>query len=42
LFNYAGHGGLGTGHGVRLGTKVGRPDRPAVSIQADGGFLQAR
>jgi acetolactate synthase-1/2/3 large subunit/sulfoacetaldehyde acetyltransferase len=39
MFNYAGHGGLGMGYSVGLGTKVGRPDRPAVSLQGDGGFL---
>jgi acetolactate synthase-1/2/3 large subunit/sulfoacetaldehyde acetyltransferase len=39
FFNYAGHGGLGMGYSVGLGTKVGCPDRPAVSIQGDGGFL---
>ncbi len=39
LFNYAGHGGLGMGLCVGLGTKLGRPDRPAVSLQGDGGFL---
>lgn len=39
MFNYAGHGGLGMGMCVGLGTKLGRPDRPAVSIQGDGGFL---
>jgi len=39
FFNYAGHGGLGMGYSVGLGTKLGRPDRPAVSIQGDGGFL---
>jgi thiamine pyrophosphate-dependent acetolactate synthase large subunit-like protein len=39
MFNYAGHGGLGMGYCVGLGTKLGRPDRPAVSIQGDGGFL---
>ncbi len=39
FFNYSGHGGLGMGYCVGLGTKVGRPDRPAVSIQGDGGFL---
>ena len=39
FFNYSGHGGLGMGYGVGLGTKVGCPDRPAVSIQGDGGFL---
>jgi thiamine pyrophosphate-dependent acetolactate synthase large subunit-like protein len=41
LFNYAGHGGLGMGLCVGLGTKLGRPDRPAVSLQGDGGFLYA-
>jgi acetolactate synthase-1/2/3 large subunit/sulfoacetaldehyde acetyltransferase len=39
MFNYAGHGGLGMGYSVGLGTKLGRPDRPAISIQGDGGFL---
>jgi len=39
FFNYAGHGGLGMGYCVGLGTKVGRPDRPAISIQGDGGFM---
>ena len=39
MFNYAGHGGLGMGYSVGLGTKLGRPERPAVSIQGDGGFL---
>jgi thiamine pyrophosphate-dependent acetolactate synthase large subunit-like protein len=39
FFNYAGHGGLGMGYCVGLGTKLGRPDRPAVSLQGDGGFL---
>src|SRR5262245_11357186 len=39
FFNYAGHGGLGMGYATGLGTKLGRPDRPAVSIQGDGGFL---
>jgi acetolactate synthase-1/2/3 large subunit/sulfoacetaldehyde acetyltransferase len=39
MFNYAGHGGLGMGLCVGLGTKLGRPDRPAVSLQGDGGFL---
>jgi acetolactate synthase-1/2/3 large subunit/sulfoacetaldehyde acetyltransferase len=39
FFNYAGQGGLGMGYGVGLGTKLGRPDRPAVSLQGDGGFL---
>jgi acetolactate synthase-1/2/3 large subunit/sulfoacetaldehyde acetyltransferase len=41
LFNYAGHGGLGMGLCVGLGTKLGRPDRPALSLQGDGGFLYA-
>ena len=39
FFNYSGQGGLGMGYCVGLGTKLGRPDRPAVSIQGDGGFL---
>ena len=39
FFNYAGHGGLGMGYAVGLGTKLGRPDRPALSLQGDGGFL---
>ena len=39
FFNYAGHGGLGMGYATGLGTKLGRPDRPAISIQGDGGFL---
>src|SRR5262249_32588623 len=39
FFNYAGQGGLGMGYCVGLGTKVGRPDRPAISIQGDGGFM---
>lgn len=39
FFNYAGHGGLGMGYGVGLGTQLGAPDRPAMSIQGDGGFL---
>ena len=41
FFNYAGHGGLGMGLAVGLGTKLGRPDRPAISLQGDGGFLYA-
>jgi acetolactate synthase-1/2/3 large subunit/sulfoacetaldehyde acetyltransferase len=41
MFNYAGHGGLGMGYCVGLGTKLGRPDRAAVSLQGDGGFLYA-
>ena len=39
FFNYAGHGGLGMGYATGLGTKLGRPERPALSIQGDGGFL---
>jgi thiamine pyrophosphate-dependent acetolactate synthase large subunit-like protein len=39
MFNYAGHGGLGMGYSVGLGTKLGRPHRPAISLQGDGGFL---
>jgi acetolactate synthase-1/2/3 large subunit/sulfoacetaldehyde acetyltransferase len=39
FFNYAGQGGLGMGYCVGLGTKLGRPDRPAMSLQGDGGFL---
>lgn len=39
LFNYAGHGGLGMGYCVGLGTKLGRPDRKAVTLQGDGGFM---
>ncbi len=39
FFNYAGHGGLGMGYCVGLGTKLGRPDRAAISLQGDGGFL---
>lgn len=39
LFNYAGHGGLGMGYCVGLGTKLGRPDRAAVTLQGDGGFM---
>jgi acetolactate synthase-1/2/3 large subunit/sulfoacetaldehyde acetyltransferase len=39
MFNYAGHGGLGMGLCVGLGTKLGRPDRPAISLQGDGGFM---
>jgi acetolactate synthase-1/2/3 large subunit/sulfoacetaldehyde acetyltransferase len=39
FFNYAGHGGLGMGYCVGLGTKLARPDRAAISLQGDGGFL---
>lgn len=41
LHNYFGHGALGMGLAVGIGTKVGRPDRPAVILQGDGGFLYA-
>ena len=39
MFNYAGQGALGMGFSVGLGTKLGRPDRTAISIHGDGGFL---
>lgn len=39
FFNYAGHGGLGMGYCVGLGTQLGRPERSAISIQGDGGFM---
>jgi thiamine pyrophosphate-dependent acetolactate synthase large subunit-like protein len=39
FFNYAGQGGLGMGMCVGLGTKLGCPERPALSLQGDGGFL---
>ena len=39
MFNYAGQGALGMGVSVGLGTKLGRPDRTAVSLHGDGGFL---
>ena len=39
MFNYAGHGGLGMGLCVGLGSKLARPDRPALSLQGDGGFM---
>lgn len=39
LINYSGQGGLGMGLSVSLGTKLGRPDRPALGIQGDGGFM---
>ena len=39
MFNYAGQGALGMGFSVGLGTKLGRPDRTAISIHRDGGFL---
>ncbi len=39
LINYSGQGGLGMGLCVSLGTKLGRPDRPALGLQGDGGFL---
>src|SRR5262249_62290528 len=35
----AGQWGLGTRLGVGVGTKLGRPARPAVSLRGDGGFL---
>src|SRR2546428_2287925 len=37
LFNYAGHGGLGMGYSVGLGTKLGGPRRPALSLPGAGG-----
>ena len=39
LINYSGQGGLGMGLAVSLGTKLGRPDRPALGLQGDGGFM---
>ena len=39
FFNYAHQGGVGMGYCVGLGTKLGRPDRAAVSISGDGSFL---
>jgi thiamine pyrophosphate-dependent acetolactate synthase large subunit-like protein len=39
MFNYSGQGGLGMGYCVGLGAKLGRPDRPALSLQGDGGFM---
>src|SRR5688572_7861637 len=39
LHNYFGHGALGMGLPVGMGTKIGRPDRPAVILHGDGGFL---
>ena len=39
MFNYAGQGALGMGFSVGLSTKLGRPDRTAISIHGDGGFL---
>ncbi|MGZ8212525.1 MAG: thiamine pyrophosphate-binding protein [Burkholderiales bacterium] len=39
LYNYFSHGALGMGMCVGLGTKLGRPDRPAVTLHGDGGFL---
>jgi thiamine pyrophosphate-dependent acetolactate synthase large subunit-like protein len=39
FFNYAGHGGLGMGYCVGLGTKLGRPERAAITLQGDGGFM---
>ncbi|MCC6473486.1 MAG: thiamine pyrophosphate-binding protein [Burkholderiales bacterium] len=39
MFNYSGQGGLGGGYCISLGTRLGRPDRAAVSLQGDGGFM---
>ena len=39
MTNYAGHASLGIGLCVRLGTKLGRPDRPTLSLQGAAGFL---
>lgn len=39
FFNYAGQGALGMGYCVGLGTKLGCPQRKAISLQGDGGFL---
>ena len=39
MFNYAGQGALGMGFSVGLGSHLGRPDRTAISIHGDGGFL---
>ena len=39
LYNYFSHGALGMGMCVGMGTKLGRPDRAAVSLHGDGGFL---
>ncbi|MFC1935722.1 thiamine pyrophosphate-binding protein [Chloroflexota bacterium] len=39
FFTYAHQGGVGMGYCVGLGTKLGRPDRAAVSISGDGSFL---
>ena len=39
MFNYVGQGALGMGYSVGLGTKLGRPNRTAISIHGDGGFL---
>ncbi|HYC46864.1 MAG TPA: thiamine pyrophosphate-binding protein [Burkholderiales bacterium] len=41
LHNYFGHGALGMGLPVGIGTKIGRPDRPALVLHGDGGFLYA-
>ena len=32
-------GTLGFGFATALGAKVGRPDRPVVSVSGDGGFM---
>jgi len=39
MFNYVGQGALGMGYSVGLGTKLGRPNKTAISIHGDGGFL---
>ena len=39
MFNYVGQGALGMGYSVGLGTKLGRPNRTAISMHGDGGFL---
>ena len=39
LYNYFSHGALGMGMCVGMGTKVGRPDRAALTLHGDGGFL---
>ena len=37
MFNYVGQGALGMGYSVGLGTKLGRPNKTAISIHGDGG-----
>jgi thiamine pyrophosphate-dependent acetolactate synthase large subunit-like protein len=39
LYNYFSHGALGMGMCVGMGTKLGRPDRAALTLHGDGGFL---